>query len=201
MKITCIIPTRGDRPGFVEQARRQIARQSRIPDEVIVVENETGVTGNVRAGYEKVAHGLVQIWEDDDLYGRSYLETIEREWQPGFDLIGFEQTMYYHLFRNEWKIMTHPGRASLFQTAIRAGLDISWPDDSENFLDLKLWQMPGLRKRLIRGYGAVGIKHGIGKTGGSAHKEGFRYDYKDHNGSLLKLITQGDKFYEELVRF
>lgn len=198
MRVTCIIPTRGDRPEFVQQALKQLDRQTRKPDDIKIIESDKGVTGNVRAGYEGIKNGIVCIIEDDDKYPPNYIERVVKEWDNEYQLLGFDQTMYYHLFRKEYSVLRHPGRSSLFQTTIKAGLKINWPSDYENFLDLHLWG--NLSGKLIHDYLAIGLKHNIGKTGGRAHSDSFRYQFKDTDGEVFKQITKGDEFYQQLVQ-
>ena len=199
MRISIVIPTSGDRSKFVAQAQRLISRQTVQPDEVFTIQSDKGITGNYRTGFNKVRSGIVVCWEDDDFYPIDYLERIVELWANRYDIMGFSQTIYYHLGQRKYTVMDHPGRASMFATVIKAGLDINWPQDHESFLDLKLWSDPYLQKKLVPSSLAVGIKHGIGKSGGSAHGVLFPYTHEDQELDYLKAITHNDKFYINLA--
>lgn len=196
MNITALIPTRGDRAEFLDKAVSIVETQT-VKPKLIISKAPLGVTGNVRSGYEKVKDGLVFIFEDDDYYPADYIEQTLKHYN-GEDLIGYNQTVYYHLGLKKYRKMVHNNRSSLFQTAIKAGLHFDWPPNDVNFLDLKLWANPYFNKKLINGHYAIGMKHGIGKTGGSAHQALFPYEHRDDTHSALNVMTLGDPFYIEL---
>lgn len=203
MKYLCVIPTRGDRPQFVEQAQKLLEGQSKKPETIIIAESPKGVTGNIRAGYEKAdKNRRVLIIEDDDYYGKDYIQFIDDHWDESFDLFGFNETTYYSLTQRAWKKMKHPGRSSMFQMGMMGGLNVDWPEDSYSFLDLKLWEQVKAGKlsgQLISGEKAIGIKHGIGRSGGAAHLPNFIYDHKDPSMIKLSELTDKDPFYINLA--
>ena len=200
LKVTVLIPTRGDRPQFLEQAHYLLERQTHEDFDIRVIKSTKGITGNYRAGFKSIKEGIIICIEDDDFYPINYIQTIIDNWDDRYDLLGFDQTVYYHLGQRAYRIIPHPGRASMFSTVIKAGIDINWPDDSEKALDIKLWSDPHLQKKLIQGSLAVGIKHGIGMCGGSAHGTLFPYDHEDEDLSYLSAVTRNDKFYINLSR-
>lgn len=208
-KIGVLIPTRGDRVEFLEHARRQIDLQTLQPDAVVVMDfspedGKPDITKRVRMGYDKLTEigvDIVVIQEDDDWYLPSYFQLINDLFHEGIDLVGFNNTIYYHLGCARYKKMTHNTHSSLFQTAIRAGLDIRWPYDDEVFLDIELWRNKHLNRELHRiESGCIGIKHGVGKTGGRGHDPDFYKGtpdnirlFDDPEMSFLKE-SAGDQF-------
>ena len=199
MKITCIIPTRGDRPNFVAQANHLIERQTYQPDDVMIIQSTNGITGNYQRGIQNIKDGLIICWEDDDYYPKDYIERIVERYD-GSDLMGFESTIYYHIKQRKYKEMIHPGRSSMFQTIIKAGIKIKYPEDSEPFLDLRLWQDKNHSRQLISGPSlAIGIKHGMGKTIGAGHRLNFPYDKDDQDLLALRMMTDNDPFYTNLA--
>lgn len=197
MNINVIIPTRGDRPQFLKQAYKLIKQQTVQPTNIFTVESDKGITANYRAGYEKCKRGgIVVPWEDDDFYKFDYIETMLNNWDDSFDILGVESTIYYHLKIKKYKVMRHPGRASMMNTVLKAGLKIDWPKDSEPFLDLALWK--NMKGKLIGDIKTLGIKHGIGLTVGAGHNTMFPYDHDDSDGEYLRAFTNSDPFYENL---
>lgn len=201
MKIVTITPTRGDRPEFVEQAMKLLGRQTRQPDDIIIITAEQGVTGNVKTGFyqaRRMNADAAVIIEDDDLYGKAYLEIIERNFDPEkHDLFGFSDTIYYHLKKRAYRNIQHPSHASLMSTTLNPNTNFEWPEDHENFLDTFLWSKP-YRKKLLPYSPNVGIKHGIGKTGGKGHLDTFPYPIDDSDMSYLNDRSGSDPFYIEL---
>lgn len=167
MNITVITAT-GDRLEAFALCQRYVARQSRKPDEWIVVDDGTspahfsipwppstqflrrppssGMTlgDQIRAAMPFVTGDLVVFMEDDDWYSQDYLYVMGRvaEEVPA-TVIGVDADIYYNL-RNRTMRHFGPGRqhASLCQTAIR------WPAGRERLeraveadvIDVSLWR-------------------------------------------------------------
>jgi hypothetical protein len=166
----------GDRPEFKEQYEYLIRYQTRKAHQVCIVghlkENpdKVDIVERLRMGCGSLKNDcdLILIVENDDFYSRHYFERMAVVWErfgrP--DIIGFSKTIYYHLLTRSFMTLDHPGRSSLFCTAIAASAvgKIKWPRDDEPFVDLKLWrQLKGVAvdPAVIE---CVGIKHGLGKT-------------------------------------
>lgn len=151
-----------------------------------------GVDRAISDGCERVS-----IIEDDDWYGLDYLKTL-RQLPNDWDIIGVNHSTYYHLFSTGWKKMVHPGRAGLFCTSFRPELLAVLPDTKTAYLDLAWWRTATANKqiktRLIDNDIALGIKHGIGISGGNGHT--MHYGAFDLKLSLLK-----DKVDEEAFEF
>jgi len=206
MKICVIIPDRGDRPKLTEQCLKYMNRQTRKPDHIEHVlwkpkENVYDLTERIRIAYETLRDkfDVFAIIENDDWYSDQYLKAYLAEWEKAGkpDLFGSDHTYYYHIKKDQYKLMTHPNRASLFTTWIKGGLDIDWPKDDDLQLDMKLWSNPKLSKATTKLTLAVGIKHGIGKCGGIGHTT-MKYDKQ---GAPPPLYLSKDMyFYDELSK-
>jgi glycosyltransferase involved in cell wall biosynthesis len=107
MKITVITPT-GGRPNAFEYCEKLIARQTRKPDQWIVVDDfeiptectmnqhlirrtpywkpwENTLQLNLIEGLKAVKGDIVLIMEDDDWYHRKYIENMEKKFKEYFD--------------------------------------------------------------------------------------------------------------------
>ncbi len=213
MKIGVVIPTRGDRPKFLSQAKKLLHSQTKKPDEIYIVDfppNE-GVIDITKRYYIGITHlfqklkcDLVIFWEDDDWYSNDYIETIYSNWikhnKP--DMIGFGKTIYYHLFTKKYLIIDHPTKASACCTAVSKNiLNYKFPDDSYPYLDSFLWKQ-SLNKIVlsVEKFRHIGFKHGIGMTGGGGHKINWeKYNNDDIDLKLLKNVLDSEsfKFYIE----
>lgn len=179
MKIGAIIPDRGDRPLFTQHCIRMIQKQTVCPDPVIFInyhsESEAcDITQRYRKGYSSMrGMGLDVIFfiENDDWYSPSYIETMLAAWiaagKP--DLFGTRETIYYHMKLFKRYTMHHEQRGPAMSTMIKPDLNFAWCADSDPYadnwlytqLDYKLWKP---EKPIC-----MGMKHGVGKTGGHAH--------------------------------
>lgn len=216
MKIGVCVPTRGDRPDFLEFCRRRILQQTRLPDEIVIVDfapvpgvgdltlrYKTGCAELIRRGVD-----LIVFMEDDDWYHQTYIEIVEREYNRAKQplIFGFMTTIYYHLFTQKRLFISHPGRASMFCTAISARAfqlsNFEWCDDSYPYLDMHLWQrIKGVTVPMPYQL-AIGIKHGIGMTGGGGHDPNWqRYvSEPDRDFAFLRNYVGADiEFYERIV--
>ena len=202
-KINIVIPTMGENKSFLDQAQKLISRQTVEPDDVFVVSSLNGITANYKKGYSLCKSGVMLAWEFDDFYNNTFIETIKKQWDDKYDLLGWDTTIYYHLGLRKYRHMHHPNRSSMFCTALKVGLNINWPDDREKFLDTKLWADSELKKKILSSHPpCIGIKHGIGTYGGKGHEEAIykNHSIEDPEMEYLKGVTQSDKFYTRLSR-
>jgi hypothetical protein len=208
-RIGVIIPSRGDRPQFLDNALRVIDNQSLKPDYVSIQDYAPKTKGfdlveRVKKGVKDCFANncdLVFIMEDDDYYSSNYIKYMYLQWlRHGTpDIIGQNATIYYHLKLNRYIEMKHPERSSLFTTAFtREILNIKWCAESEIYLDLHLWRV--MKGVTVPRSNAMGIKHSIGKCGGNGHNLKFAYNRDDKNLSFLKSIVDDEslKFYKTI---
>lgn len=202
MIVGVIIPDRNDRHQLLTNCLRMIKGQTLQPDFVKVVNyeaksNTTDLTERVRIGFETLKDkcDCVLVMENDDYYSSDYISTMVNEWikwgKPS--LIGIGETVYYHIFKKQFKFLDHPKRASLFCTLISCAITPNWCDDSDVFLDLHLWKSHVGKTFTTDENIAVGMKHGIGKCGGSGHDK-MVYNFNDPNYAFLKNTIDKDAF-------
>ena len=107
-------------------------------------------------------------------------------------IVGSSQTVYYHLTTDKTMMIEHLERSSLFLTSfgINALDKFNWPADNYPNLDFTIWNYANQNKiGLISSLFALGIKHGIGKTGGLAHDANFT-PYQSTDPDYLKNTTR-----------
>jgi hypothetical protein len=192
---------------FLDRLRFYIERQTLKPDHWIIVDHKEDVlakdlTKRIRIGCEKAIElgcDVVLIMEDDDWYDEEYIQTMVSAWESMGkpEIFGFEETQYYHIKQGLHVELHHPNRASLMNTLLTAdGIKkIVFPEDSFVFLDIELWkQLNG--KTMTCWIGCVGIKHGIGSTGGKGHLETFKgYKPDPDFKKLREMIGPDAEFY------
>lgn len=209
MKIGVLIITRGDRPKFLEQAKKMLANQTLKPNEICIVDDkplsdEVDITYRYRIGFERLKDkvDVIILWEDDDFYSPKYIEKMFTAWVDNGKplLFGIGETIYYHLQLKAFSIIKHDERASAMSTMVSTKLDIDFPKDNETFFDIHLWKnykgVTFIPKEVIN----IGIKHGIGKCGGKGHLCNFKYNNDDDNMLFLKnhVTEESFKFYNEV---
>lgn len=189
MKVGVLIPTRGNRPQFLQQSMRMLERQILNVDFVEVVDDkprstEKDITWRYRIGCERLVKkgaDIIFFWEDDDYYSNNYLLKMWDGWNENGrpEIFGLNTTIYYHLGLKKWRRFEHPGRASAFTTMVTKDIvNFKWPKDSEPYTDLFLWR--GLTGKAVDlGTIAVGIKHNIGLCGGNGHSSTSMYKLPD----------------------
>jgi glycosyltransferase involved in cell wall biosynthesis len=212
MNFAIVIPTRKDRPKFIEQCKKLIRRQTLQPKEVIWVDyaptsNHKDITQRYRKGVEdatKKGYDFVVFWEDDDWYHPRYLEWLVGEWEkknkPNF--FGVGETYYYHLLAGKSHHMQHNGRTSAFCTLVKLPWRIVWPADNYAFLDMhisKHSQVITINFPKEQVY-AIGIKHGTGLTGGGGHNTSFPYNNQNAKSWFLSQISGDRDFYESILQ-
>lgn len=198
MKLAVLIPDRGDRPLFLENCLRMLKAQTLQPDIIEIVNDpplsaDRDITWRYRTGYDRLRKKgvtLIALWENDDYYHPTYLETMVSHWndQGCPDIIGQQYTIYYHIREFASFTFNHKMRSSAMNTLLRADMDFKWCPDNEPFTDIHLWTvLKGVTiypAKII----CIGIKHGIGLCGGRSHIDRLlRYEKgKDHDLRFLK---------------
>ena len=207
MKIAVITPHQpGARSVFIERLKTYINRQTVKPDQWIVVDHNTGkdkdITDRLIAGLNECRDAdLILIMEDDDWYAPNYIQRMRDEWikagKP--NMIGVGQTHYCHIKSGGHVLLKHPKRASLMSSGINglAVYNIQWPQE-QVFIDLHLWTQLGGKTFIPNQPIAVGIKHGIGNTGGKGHNPKWPL-YKKAPNMLASLIGSDAAFYYNMI--
>ncbi len=211
-KIAIVTPTRGDRPLFTEQYHNIIKNQTVQPDEVIIVDyepisKEKDLSTRYRKGIEEAVKrkcNVVFLWEDDDWYHPDYIKWMMSEWekQGKPDVLGVEETYYYHLEINKYVHIRHDGRSSAFCVLLKLPYTYSYPPAHCIWFDLHLFKKHAqkfLNTKTIKFNNkiyAIGIKHGTGITGGSGHKTSSWY--KKDGKLWLKENCSDNEIYNKI---
>lgn len=215
MKVAVIIPDRGDRPEFLEQCFKMLDYQTRKPDKIVLANwvansEECDITERYRIAYNGLngcGFDCVLFMENDDFYAPNYIETMIREWVSNGkpDLFGTKYTIYYHLGIKMHVKFDHPRRASMMNTLLKTDMVIDWCEDNYPYTDAWLWNKIVFRKTFCpESIISLGIKHGIGKSGGEFHRTRMqRYHLegnKDENFEFLTNIVGSEmiKFYKKI---
>lgn len=211
IRIGIIIPTRGDRPLFLENCKRMIEAQKFLGTALVcIVDNAPesdakDITKRYRHGYDSLRGHLLDVIfliEDDDFYAPDYFTTMLQAWESVGkpDLFGTRQTIYYHLKLRRYYTMFHEQRSSAMSTMIKPDLNFAWCPDTEVYTDN--WLYSQLQYKLFKPDKIIclGIKHGVGKTGGEAHTTNLDAYYKmstaadDENLAFMKQVMDVDSF-------
>lgn len=198
MKIGVLIITRGDRPQFLEQAKKMLKEQTLQPNEICIVDDkplsdEVDITYRYRIGFERLKDkvDVIILWEDDDYYSTKYIETMFTAWIDNGKplLFGLNNTIYYNINTKKYVHLKHSGRASMMSTMISTKAVIDWGKDNYAYTDMILWrQLKGVAVDL--GIINMGVKHGTGLCGGGGHVNDWgHYNQVDTDLSLLKSVT------------
>lgn len=219
MKIGVIIPTK-NRSVFLEQAKKMLKEQTLQPDQVEIIDDKSpyedcDIGWRYKLGIERTKNcDFVVFWEDDDYYHSNYIKILFSLWRRNrTSLIGFRETIFYHLQIRKATIINHPNHSSMFCMGIGKGREIfDKIKDQERFVDLFLTQnLKGFYERRLDF--AIGIKHGIGEVGMKAghdpgniiyHKNLNRNHrsriFDDSNHAILKSATgKHYEFYKNLI--
>lgn len=214
MKVGIIVPDRGDRPQFMQHCNWLISQQTFKPIcsaliDYVPESNEKDISQRYRRGYEKLRGrdlDCILLIESDDWYAPTYIETMVNAWQLAGkpDIFGTNYTVYYSLRLWAGFIMRHTERSSAMSTLIKPDMDFDWPPDHEPYTDTHLWMVSHHTNTNTRLTQAVfkpdpiiclGIKHGIGLTGGNGHTTHMhRYINTDPDKAWLKSVVDPTSF-------
>lgn len=200
-----MIPTRGDRPMFLEHCKKMMAYQTKKPVMIEIIDSKPvndncDITLRYKTAYNSLFYSdidLIAFIEDDDWYSPEYLEKLSDAWisygKP--DLFGTNYTIYYHIKLRRYFIFQHEQRSSAMNTFIKPGLSFDWPADDDPYTDAHLWGLSNLNKVVFqpdKDY-SVGIKHGMTLTGGHFHNSRLhRYDISDPDMRYLASIVDAE---------
>lgn len=202
-----ITPDRGDRAPFMKHCVKQISRLE--PAYIITVlyppvNDHVDLVPRIRHGIEiakRNGYDIVYIIESDDYYPANYFELMPI---GDHDIIGYQNTFYYNLKNLSYSHLSHESHSSLFCTAFRISAfeKFPWPHDEFLWLDIAMWKYAiktGLNYKLLRDDNpCLGIKHGMGKTGGKAHKTRLAHPDDEMKWLKSKVDNESFEFYSEL---
>lgn len=208
IKVGVICPTRGDRPKFLEQFKKYVSRQTLQPTVVEIVDFEPtddscDITKRYKYGYDKLRGqglDLIGFLEDDEFYAPNYLEVMVDGWiKHGCPkMFGLDYTIYYHLLVGKDFVFKHDKRASMMSTLMKPDMSFEWCRDDYAYTDSHLWKTVGGKVWNPRMEIAIGIKHGLGMTGGQYHTNNLQ-KYNQNNIDFRRLVGEEDfSFYQSL---
>lgn len=213
MKIAVLIPTRGDRPTFLEQAKRMLAYQTLRPDKVYIVDypptpgvydterrTRMGLEAAVRDGIDRL-----YTWDDDEYYAPTYLEYFNTVWSDNVQAAGIVNIPYYHLHYRRAAYREYPNFATNSCTAFvpKAAVNFVAAQTGYEF-DQLLWAW--LRRkclyRFVRQrcvpFQVIGMKHQLGSLTAGAHfwpPEMYGYDDADTHWLQANVDKRVVDFY------
>lgn len=202
MRVGVLIPTLRERPQFLAFLLNRLNRQTRKPDEVLILDypnntDKADIAKRYKEGAKKLLKtcDFVLFVEDDDYYPLTYIHEMCEAWAGSGKpkLIGCRETVYYHLQSRRW-LKTAPRHSSAFCTGVGRGVNLNVCEDYEPYYDLALWkENKGIQVMIKKP--PIGIKHGIGRCGGTGHDKDFRrYNKTDPYFQELKLMTDKEAF-------
>lgn len=222
-----ITPTRGDRPELLDFCKHQLSRMTLKPDVSYFIDHppqngKVDLQARIREGIARASSDGIDwafIIEDDDYYAPNYFEVLIGIYKgmlggnSNLEFMGYQDTIYYHLPSRRYQHIHHRGRASMFCTAfkVKAMEKMNWTSAADPFQDIAIWDWVRRMKKptVMMGFGiqapppAMGMKHGIGKCGGSGHTmkmEHGDYTYGDEIAFLKKSVdAEAYEFYTQLI--
>lgn len=219
--ITAITPT-GDRPLAFALCERWVSRQTKKPDQWIVVDDgrvpitpsvpmdyvrreplptdpKFTLCQNLIAALSKVKGDRILILEDDEYYAPGYVEAMWRA-LDGYQLAGIMCSKYYHLPSGKYTQIGNKTHASLAETGFRESFlpQFRATLDGDSYLDIRLWKSaPKGQSHLILDSQTplyIGIKGLPGRAGiGLGHSISlYRASATDTTRSVLKAWAPND---------
>ena len=198
-----VIPTcNPDRKPLLDFVLDRLKRQTLKANHVIVVDYEGKGGIDLRERYVKGVNeafdrgcDFVISMEDDDYYPLTYIEDMVRAWEQAGRpaVIGHKQTINYNVFDSTYRVVNRDSFCSAYCTAVGRGVNLNLTED---IYDVELWRINAGAVMVTIDPPPVGIKHGIGMTGGHVHSTLSETD----DGSFLRKLVDKEayEFYNEL---
>jgi len=147
VKITAITCTTPDRREAFELCKRYLYRQTRVPNQWLVLDGPEPMQMELKAAIEggRITGDCVMWLEDDDYFKPGWIEWCVRHLERGYDMVGQGNAVYYSVSSRWWSKCGNVRHASLCQTAIRSKLlpqvwniinDFNCP-----WIDVQLWNV------------------------------------------------------------
>lgn len=219
--MTVITPT-GDRPEAFELTRKWIFEQTKQPDQWIVIDDgkiplpdylqanlqyirrepsiDEGhtLTLNMKEAVKYIKGDMILIVEDDDWYGPTYIETMEKYLQ-NYDLVGESLARYYHLTAMKYRRIGNTQHASFCQTGFTERLLPTFIKclEGDPYIDFRFWTAVQDHKFLINDADDrlqlhCSLKGMKGRKGiGTGHDKDARYYHVDVGlENLIKWVGE-----------
>lgn len=195
MKLTALT-CKADRPEAWRLCEKYLARQTRQPDQWLILDQDLPMREKVIAAIEMgaIEGDAVIFYEDDDYAFPGWFEWCEERLAKGYDIVGQGNALYYNVRQRWWSECLNTRHASLCQTAISRDmleplLNVAQAYDNQ-FFDTRLWRLEANRylhlpedgERLV-----IGIKGMPGSAGYSTEHRKAAMHEVNGDRSLLKL--------------
>lgn len=198
MKTLGLVTMTGGRPEAFALCEKWMSRQTRLPDQWVVVDDvekptkttwgqevlrptpywEPGqrtLNRNLLWGLDAIRTDYVAIIEDDDYYHPEWLETVCRHLDQ-VEMMGEGFTLYYNVQVRCWNQNTNNEHASLCATGFRSNLCspiqtlLERLPPKSPFVDHPIWMAYGRQGTILSTDKVIGIKGLPGRTGcGTGH--------------------------------
>lgn len=165
------------------------------------------LSSNLAAAIPQVRHDRIFIMEDDDWYGREYVEFL-LPWLDQYDMVGLNLITYYHLLGRVWKTGKPKAHTALAQTAFtkRALAKLNeictsghWEVRERGIVDRHWWHAFDGRKHLIKEHPKLhtGFKGLFGRAGIAEGHSAQSWGYKsDRDFAFIReQIGEDFEFY------
>lgn len=238
MSITVITPT-GDRHAAFNRCVQWVTSQSvpidqwiivddgdiplntmyDFPDWVTYIRRERGkndpphtLSTNLAVAIPEIRFDRIFIMEDDDWYGREYIEFL-LPWLEKYDMVGLNLITYYHLLGRVWKTGKPKEHTALAQTAFTRRavpklLDVCtsdhWEVRERGIVDRYWWHGFDGNKHLIKEHPKLhtGFKGLFGRSGiAEGHSaESWGYKKDDDFSFIRDQIGEDFDFYQSWAK-
>jgi hypothetical protein len=192
VKITAITCT-FERPAALELCRKYMARQTRQPDQWIILDGPEPMIEKLLNAFEagKIEGEKIVFMEDDDFYRSDWVEWCERMLEK-YELVGEGMAIYYNVRKRWWSQCNNHTHASLCQTAIRRSMFETLCNiiRAHNcpWIDTQLWKIECDKMLSCSHRRVIGIKGMPGKAGYSREHHKFDPQGCVRDPSLKKLF-------------
>lgn len=188
------LDTMYDFPGWVTYIRRE--RGADDPPHTL--------SANLAAAIPEIRHDRIFIMEDDDWYGRDYIEYL-LPWLDRHDMVGLNLITYYHLLGRVWKSGKPRAHTALAQTAFtkRAVPKLKevcvgghWEVRERGIVDRHWWHSFDGNKHLIDDHPRLhaGFKGLFGRAGLAEGHSAVSWGYKPDEGFAFIRDQIGEDF-------
>lgn len=202
MKITALTCTY-QRPDALELCHRYVARQTRPPDQHLILDGPEPMRIKVLNAIQgdEIEGDIIAFIEDDDLYRADWLEWLEMQFNKGYDMVGEGNAVYYHVGNRWWSECHNVRHAALCQTALTKDMlpvlaNVIQAYDSP-FFDVRIWQVDCSKRLMLPK--TPGDRHVIGIKGilSAGRVPGYSGEHRD----ILPAGTNADPSLLQLWRW
>lgn len=219
MKIGVLTPHRQGREMFDWSMRRMVERQTRPPDEYVIVDypsedmSKPDLADRIDRGVEQLKScDRIYIMEDDDYYAPTYIARRQRLWVDAYDMTALSWMYYYHIGRPGWHKSPSHAFCGLCTFAFRPGLWLRCRDavraSGAVSIDRPWWthiyqKQAGTLTRVAQPDIMLALKHGLGECVMDSHRpENTMYTKDSPRMHWLEMYLQDDPemfhFYRKL---